>query len=80
MLKILMTVYAAIGLAVQLIEAAKDGGAPVQAREQAIGMVRQFVTAALGAYPWWLPDALIGAAVDQLVALMHKSSVFTHAA
>ncbi|HEX2864670.1 MAG TPA: hypothetical protein VHN99_08870 [Deinococcales bacterium] len=80
MLKLLVTLYAAVGLAVQIVEAAKGDADPAAAREQAVQTVRQLVTAALGTYPWWLPDQLVGAAIDQLVALLHASNVFQHAA
>jgi hypothetical protein len=80
--RILLALYAAVGLAVQFVEDAKDNGkidAP-DARNMAILKVKGILTASFGFYPWWLPDALVGAAVDLAVKTMNEKGVFQHAA
>ena len=79
MFRILLAVYAAAALAVQLVEDARDGTPGPEARAQAVARVRELVTAALGFYPWWLPDALVGALIDRLVSLLHAKGIFVHA-
>jgi hypothetical protein len=79
MFRVLVAVYAAVALAVQLVEDAKDGQSSQEAREQAIARVHELLTAALGYYPWWLPDALVGALIDRVVSLLHEKGIFAHA-
>jgi hypothetical protein len=80
--RILLAVYAAVGLAVQVVEDIKADGQlnGPEARALAIAKVKELVTAAVGFYPWWLPDALIGSLIDIIVRALNDKGVFSRSA
>ena len=76
MLKTLRIVYSAVALAVLLVEDLFDGVPGLQKREQALSRVKDLVTAVLGVWPSWIPDPVVGWAIDTTVAIFNQDGTF----
>lgn len=76
MLKTLRIAYAAVALAVLVVEDLLDGQPGVQKKAEAIGRVKELVAAILGHWPAWLPDQVIGWAIDMTVAIFNRDGTF----
>lgn len=79
-MKYIGTIYTAILLVVTIVEDLSDGDEGLTKREDAIRLIKQLITSALGFYPAWLPDVLLGAIIDMVVNLLNKTGVFKHGA
>jgi hypothetical protein len=77
-LRVLVTVYAAIALAIQLVEDSKDGLTPAEAKAAAMAHVKELVIGAFGSFPVWLPEFIIGYVIDMLVNVLNSKGVFEH--
>jgi hypothetical protein len=77
-LKVLLVIYSAVALAVQIVEDSKDGLTPAEAKAAALKAAREIIVNALGAFPWWLPEMILAYLVDVLVDILNKKGVFEH--
>jgi hypothetical protein len=77
-LKVLLVIYSAVALAVQIVEDSKDGLTPTEAKAAALKAAREIIVNALGAFPWWLPEMILAYLVDVLVDILNKKGVFEH--
>lgn len=76
MLKLLRVVYFAVGLVVLVVEDLMDGVPGLQKKEEAMKRVKEVVNAILGFWPAWIPDPILGWAIDQIVALFNRDGTF----
>lgn len=76
MLKVIRIAYFALGLAVLVVEDLMDGVPGLQKKEEAMKRVKEVVDAILGFWPAWIPDPILGWAIDQIVALFNRDGTF----
>lgn len=76
MLKVIRIAYFALGLAVLVVEDLMDGVPGLQKKEEAMKRVKELVNAILGFWPAWIPDTVLGWAIDQIVALFNRDGTF----
>ncbi len=70
MLKTIRVAYFALGLVVLVVEDLMDGVPGLQKKEEALKRVKEVVTAILGFWPAWIPDLVLGWAIDAIVATL----------
>jgi hypothetical protein len=76
MLKALRIVFAATALAVLVVEDLMDGVPGVQKKEEALKRVKELVVSLIGFWPAWLPDSVVGWAIDAVVAIFNRDGTF----
>lgn len=76
MLNVVKLVYAAVSLVVLLVEDLMDGQPGIQKKAEAITRIKDVVVAALGFWPAWIPDGLLGTAIDWVVSLFNRDGTF----
>jgi len=79
MLRVIRIAYFALGLVVLVVEDLMDGVPGLQKKEEALKRVKEVVTAILGFWPAWIPDAVLGWAVDSIVAIFNRDGTFRKA-
>lgn len=80
MLKYVTTVYAAVQLAILVVEDAGDGVPGAQKKADAIKKVDELLAGAGLKRPVFLSDALLGTLIDVLVAVLNSTGIFRKAA
>jgi hypothetical protein len=75
-LSVVKLVYAAIILIVLVVEDIMDGQPGAQKKEAAIARIKEVVTAILGFWPSWIPDALLGVIIDWVVGRFNTDGTF----
>jgi hypothetical protein len=80
MLKTITTAYGALAFIVLLIEDVNDGVPGAQKKIEATAQFKAMLASALGMYPAWLPDVLVGAAIDLLVNVANTKGWFVRKA
>jgi hypothetical protein len=76
MLKALRIVFAATALAVLVVEDLMDGVPGIQKKEEALKRVKELVVAIIGFWPAWLPDPVVGWAIDAVVSVFNRDGTF----
>ncbi|WP_243092577.1 hypothetical protein [Thermus hydrothermalis] len=79
MLKLIRIVYFATALAVLVTEDLMDGVPGIQKKEEAIKRIRDLVASILGFWPAWLPDNVVGWAIDLIVSIFNRDGTFRKA-
>jgi len=76
MLKLIRIVYSAAALAVLVVEDLMDGQPGIQKKEEAVRRVRDLVVSFLGFWPSFIPDGVVGWAIDMIVAVFNRDGTF----
>jgi hypothetical protein len=77
-LKVLLVVYSAVALAVQIVEDSKDGLTPEEAKAAANKAAEEIIVAALGSFPVWLPKFILSYLIDTVVGILNSKGIFQH--
>jgi hypothetical protein len=75
-LRVLKIIFAATALAVLVVEDLMDGVPGIQKKEEALKRVKELVVAIIGFWPAWLPDSVVGWAIDAVVSVFNRDGTF----